>query len=310
MRQAVRARRTARRPAAQAAEPARGRKPAPEQGPAPGREPARGHAPRRWAVAAWAVLGCAVLYGLLAWQVAVAGPVRDLDERAGPALARHAPPGAELLADLGGVWVTLPVLAAAMLYAVWRTPVRAGAAPGSAARTASAPARRHTPRTPHRLPYRLLDPLVRRVPAAVRVPLVAGAAAFAVLPAVVLPLKSAQARPGPRGPLADDYAGFFPSGHATTAAVAYGAVVLLLLPLLRSRAARRLLAAAAGAVVAGAGAGLVWREYHWPLDVLAGWCVAGALLAGCRYGAARLTAYAAARVIPHRPDRLPPADRP
>ncbi|WP_326798819.1 phosphatase PAP2 family protein [Streptomyces sp. NBC_01808] len=261
---------------------------------------------RRWAVAAWAVLGCAVLYGLLAWQVAVDGPVRELDERTGPALSRHAPPGAELLADLGGVWVALPVLAAAMLYAVWRTPVRAGAATGGAERTATASAR-HGPlrrlRPLHRLhPLRLLHPLHHRVPAAVRVPLLAGAAAVAVLPAVVLPLKSAQARPGPKGPLADDYAGFFPSGHSTTAAVAYGAVVLLLLPLLRSRTARRLLVAAAGAVVAGAGAGLVWREYHWPLDVLAGWCVAGVLLAGCWYGATRLTAYAAARVIPHQPD--------
>jgi undecaprenyl-diphosphatase len=217
------------------------------------------------------VVGCVVLYGLLAWQVAVDGPVRGLDERAGPALARHAPAGAELLADLGGVWAALPVLAAATLYAAWRTRLR---------------------------------------PAAVRIPLLAGVAAFAVLPAVVLPLKSAQARPGPKGPLADDYAGFFPSGHATTAAVAYGAAVLLLLPLLRSRAARRVLVAAAGLVVPGAGAGLVWREYHWPLDVLAGWCVAGVLLAGGWYGAGRLTAYAAARVTPDRSGRPGPQNRP
>ncbi|AZM49055.1 hypothetical protein DMB38_27645 [Streptomyces sp. WAC 06738] len=290
MRQAVRARRAPRRPAARGAERAQ--------------EPAQAPPLRRWAVAAWAVLGCAVLYGLLAWQVAVDGPVRELDERTGPALSRHALPGAEFLADLGGVGVALPVLAAAMLYAVWRTPVRAGAAPGGAERTATAPARHGPLRPLHRLhPLRLLYPLHRRVPAAVRIPLLAGAAAFAVLPAVVLPLKSVQARPGPKGPLADDYAGFFPSGHSTTAAVAYGAVVLLLLPLLRSRAARRLLVAAAGAVVLGVGAGLVWREYHWPLDVVAGWCVAGALLAGCQYVAARLTAYAAARVIPRQPDR-------
>ncbi|MFF0727258.1 phosphatase PAP2 family protein [Streptomyces sp. NPDC004134] len=295
MRQAVRARRTPRRPAARGAERA--------QEPAREHESGQAPPPRRWAVAAWAVLGCTVLYGLLAWQVAVDGPVRGLDERTGPALSRHAPPGAELLADLGGVWVALPVLAAAMLYAVWRTPVCAGAAPGGAGRTATAPARRGALRPLHSLhPLRLLHPLLRRVPAAVRVPLFAGAAAFAVLPAVVLPLKSAQARPGPKGPLADDYAGFFPSGHSTTAAVAYGGAVLLLLPLLRSPTARRLLVAAAGAVVLGVGAGLVWREYHWPLDVLAGWCVAGVLLAGCWYGAARLTAYAAARVIPHRQD--------
>jgi len=40
------------------------------------------------------------------------------------------------------------------------------------------------------------------------------------------------------------------------------------------------------------------------LVVLAGWCVAGVLLAGCWYGAARLTAYAAARVTPHGADPL------
>ncbi|MEO3766556.1 phosphatase PAP2 family protein [Streptomyces sp. B8F3] len=302
MRQAVRARRTPRRSAARGAERARQPAPGREQG----QEPAP--APRRWTAAAWAVLGCAVLYGLLAWQVAVDGPVRELDERTGPALSRHAPPGAELLADLGGVWVALPVLAAAMLYAVWRTPVRAQAAPGGGERTAHAPAGRGPLGTLRLLG--LLHPLLRRVPAAVRVPLFAGAAAFTVLPAVVLPLKSAQARPGPKGPLADDYAGFFPSGHSTTAAVAYGAVVLLLLPLLRSPAARRLLVAAAGTVVLGVGAGLVWREYHWPLDVLAGWSLAGVLLAGCRYGAARLTAYATARVIPHGPDRLRRPRRP
>lgn len=239
-----------------------------------------------------------MLYGLLAWQVAVDGPVRELDERAGPALARHAPAGAELLADLGGVWVALPVLAAAVLYALWRTPVRTG------------PAADRVRRSLRGLVHHLLHHVLHRLPAAVRVPLLAAVAAFAVLPAVVMPLKSAQARPGPKGPLADDYAGFFPSGHSATAAVAYGAAVLLLLPLLRSRAARLLLVAAAGLVVLGVGAGLVWREYHWPLDVLAGWCVAGVLLAGGWYGAARLTAYAAARLTPDHPPRPPRPSRP
>ncbi len=300
MRQAVRARRRPGRVPARVAEA----EPASVPGPGFVPEGAPAPAPRRRSGAAWPVLGCAVLYGLLAWQVAVDGPVRELDERTGPALARHAPAGAELLADLGGVWAALPVLAAAMLYAVWRTPERTASAaaagpprPGGGGRPGPAPDR------VRRLLRGLLRGLLYRIPAGVRVPLLAGAAAFAVLPAVVLPLKSAQARPGPKGPLADDYAGFFPSGHATTAAVAYGGAVLLLLPLLRSRAARRLLAAAAGALVAGAGMGLVWREYHWPLDVVAGWCVAAVLLAAARYGAARLTAYAAGGLTPDRQDR-------
>ncbi|MFI8854306.1 hypothetical protein ACIGW3_29485 [Streptomyces sp. NPDC053499] len=32
------------------------------------------------------------------------------------------------------------------------------------------------------------------------------------------------------------------------------------------------------ALVAGNGLGLVWRGYHWPLDVVAGWCLSVLLL--------------------------------
>ncbi|MEU0275801.1 phosphatase PAP2 family protein, partial [Streptomyces sp. NPDC006307] len=55
------------------------------------------------------------------WQVAVHGPLARLDERAGRALAGRGPrPLTELLADLGNLQVALPVLAAALAYAVWR----------------------------------------------------------------------------------------------------------------------------------------------------------------------------------------------
>ncbi|WP_399224575.1 phosphatase PAP2 family protein [Streptomyces sp. TRM49041] len=53
--------------------------------------------------------------------MAVHGPLAGLDERAGRALAGRGPAWlTELGADLGGMPVALPVLAAAMAYAVWR----------------------------------------------------------------------------------------------------------------------------------------------------------------------------------------------
>ncbi|MGK5497650.1 phosphatase PAP2 family protein [Streptomyces sp. URMC 125] len=114
-------------------------------------------------------------------------------------------------------------------------------------------------------------------------PLVAAALAAAAVPALVAPVKALTDRPGPL-----EGTGYFPSGHAATAQVAYGAAVLLVLPHLWPRA-RRPLAAAAALVCAAAGAGLVWRGYHWGLDVLASWCLGVPLLAAVR-AACRLPA--------------------
>ncbi|WP_073754632.1 phosphatase PAP2 family protein [Streptomyces sp. CB03234] len=61
------------------------------------------------------------LFGVITWQVAAHGPLARLDERASRALVGHGPaPLTELLADLGNMQVALPVLAAALAYAVWR----------------------------------------------------------------------------------------------------------------------------------------------------------------------------------------------
>ncbi|HZG02257.1 MAG TPA: phosphatase PAP2 family protein [Streptomyces sp.] len=119
-----------------------------------------------------------------------------------------------------------------------------------------------------------------------RAPL-AAALAMAAVPAVVAPLKALTDRPGPLGGT-----GYFPSGHAATAAVAYGAAALLVLPHVPPRV-RRALPAAAVLVCAAVGAGLVWRGYHWPLDVLAAWCLGVPLLAAVRAGEAGLPADAA-----------------
>ncbi|MGR3935641.1 phosphatase PAP2 family protein [Streptomyces sp. BRA346] len=184
-------------------------------------------------------LALLAVFALCAWQVAAHGPLRTVDERLGLAIAGSPvpSPAAEFFADLGNTAVALPVLGVALACAVWRT---------------GATLRRWWP-----------GPL-------------AAALAMAAVPALVAPLKALIDRPGPPGPLAGE-TGFFPSGHAATAAVAYGAAAVLLLPLLRGRLRGWLI----GAVVllnVAVGAGLVRRAYHWPLDVVGSWCLCGCLL--------------------------------
>ncbi|MFF2653634.1 phosphatase PAP2 family protein [Streptomyces sp. NPDC058045] len=142
-----------------------------------------------------------------------------------------------LLADLGNTEVAVPVLGVVLLWSAWR-----GRAAG----------------------------LVRWWPA----PLLA-AAALALVPALVVPLKELFARTGPPGMLGK---GYYPSGHAATAAVAYGAAALLIPPWVAGSSVRRQLAAAVLVLNAGVGLGLVCHGYHWPVDVLASWCLAPLLL--------------------------------
>ncbi|WP_323135471.1 phosphatase PAP2 family protein [Streptomyces beihaiensis] len=99
---------------------------------------------------------------------------------------------------------------------------------------------------------------------------------MALVPALVGPLQSLLARPGP--PPMAPATGFFPSGHAATAAVAYGLCALLL----GGRAA----VLACLALNLAVGAGLVRMGYHWPADVLGSWCLSWLLL----YGAAAASA--------------------
>ncbi|MET9858849.1 phosphatase PAP2 family protein [Streptomyces smyrnaeus] len=70
---------------------------------------------------------------------------------------------------------------------------------------------------------------------------------------------------------------FYPSGHATTTAVALGAALLLVHCGL-SHVARCTAYVVVAVLVLGNGLGLVWRGYHWPLDVVAGWCLSVLLL--------------------------------
>jgi undecaprenyl-diphosphatase len=146
----------------------------------------------------------------------------------------------QLLADLGNVQVAVPVLVVALVYVAWRT------------------RRSGTDRW--------------------WLPAAAAALLMALVPALVVPLKELTDRPGT--PVEPPGTGYYPSGHTATAAVAYGAATLLLLPWLRTALARRALVVVCAAVNLGVGFGLVRHGYHWPLDVVASWCLCTVLLTG------------------------------
>ncbi|MFF3343751.1 phosphatase PAP2 family protein [Streptomyces sp. NPDC002779] len=152
----------------------------------------------------------------------------------------HPDRAGELLSDLGNVQIALPVLLLGAGYAAWRSR-RAGT-------------------------DRWWWPA-------------AGALLLmALVPALVIPLKELTDRPGT--PAVPPATGYFPSGHTATAVIAYGAATVLLLPLLRSAAARRAVVTGCAALVLGVSYGLVRRGFHWPLDVVASWCLGAVLLTG------------------------------
>ncbi|MEU1125594.1 phosphatase PAP2 family protein [Streptomyces sp. NPDC005899] len=117
-----------------------------------------------------------------------------------------------------------------------------------------------------------------------RRPAVYAVLAMAAVPALVVPLKLWTDRQGPL----TEATGYYPSGHTSTAAVAYGAAALLLAPYL-ARPWVTLVAAAS--LTAATSVGLVLRGYHWPLDVVAAWCLGAVVLlvlrAGTRAGSGR-----------------------
>ncbi|MGW1812009.1 phosphatase PAP2 family protein [Streptomyces sp. NPDC002125] len=104
--------------------------------------------------------------------------------------------------------------------------------------------------------------------------------AMAAVPALVVPLKLWTDRQGPL----TEATGYYPSGHTTTAMVAYGAAALLIAPYTRWT---WVTPAAAVLLTAATSVGLVLRGYHWPLDVVAAWCLSGILLIALRAGSLR-----------------------
>ncbi|MDL5204087.1 phosphatase PAP2 family protein [Streptomyces sp. ALI-76-A] len=190
----------------------------------------------------------ALTFALITWQVVADGPLTRADERVSRVLV-HPDRASDLLADLGNVQVAVPVLAAALAWAAWRS--------------------RRTGTDRWWLPS------------------AAAALLMALVPALVVPLKEFTDRPGT--PVMPPGTGYFPSGHTATAAVAYGSAALLLGPWLRARA-RRAVVALCALIVAGVSFGLLRRGYHWPLDVVASWCLCAVLLSSLRLFLRRLTA--------------------
>ncbi|MFF4384517.1 phosphatase PAP2 family protein [Kitasatospora sp. NPDC001547] len=186
----------------------------------------------------------AALLLVVSWQVAADGPLLGVDRwvRRAVRTAHRDFPNAlldrlgHLLSDLGGGVPAVPVLLLAGALAAWRGR-RAGAG-------------RWWP------------------------PLPVAALTAGLIPLLVVPAKSAFARPGPLGePLTAGQWGWYPSGHTATATVAYGVAALLLARVAGPLAARGL-AAGAALLSLGVGAGLVWSDFHWLLDVVASWCLA------------------------------------
>jgi membrane-associated phospholipid phosphatase len=112
-------------------------------------------------------------------------------------------------------------------------------------------------------------------------PMLAAAVAVVLLLATVVPAKILIARSGPGlGPVAPGNLGVFPSGHTSTSSVCYGLAVLLLVPVLSARA-RAPAVAAVAAVCLLVGLALIWCDYHWFTDVLAGWALSGIIIQVC-----------------------------
>ncbi|AUG77309.1 hypothetical protein CFP65_2477 [Kitasatospora sp. MMS16-BH015] len=209
---------------------------------------------------------------LISWQVAVHGPLLDLDLHVRSlvhstrlSLGGQLPPGAtdaglghlrpahpgpdgfwldrlgRGLSDLGNTIPAIPVLLAAGALAAWR----------------------------HRRTG------LRRW----WLPLPTAAVTALLIPALVIPAKNWFARPGPLGtPLHPGEWGWYPSGHTATSAIAYGTATLLLCRAFPGPALHRRLTALTALACLGVGWGLVWSDFHWLLDVLASWCLAGLLL--------------------------------
>jgi membrane-associated phospholipid phosphatase len=134
-------------------------------------------------------------------------------------------------------------------------------------------------------------------------PLAAAGVAVTLLLATVIPAKIIIARPSPGlGPVAPGGWGAFPSGHTTTGSVCYVLAALLIAG--GAGRGRRAARAAAMALSFLIGIALVWRDFHWFTDVMAGWALATLIV----LAALRLTSRRPRPPEPH-PGRVPGPQR-
>jgi undecaprenyl-diphosphatase len=94
----------------------------------------------------------------------------------------------------------------------------------------------------------------------------------------------------------------YPSGHSTFAMAVYGLVAVLVAPAAMRRGAPRWVGPLAVGVwlglAAGVGIARVAAGVHWPLDVLGGWALGGAVVAAAWW----------ARAPPRKADAEPPSE--
>ncbi|SIQ23796.1 phosphatase PAP2 family protein [Micromonospora avicenniae] len=100
----------------------------------------------------------------------------------------------------------------------------------------------------------------------------------------LLKLLVARDRPELLDPVARAVGYAFPSGHAVNAALAAGVLLVVFLPLARRRAQRAALWATALLLTVLTGASRVALGVHWTSDVIGGWLLATAVLAGTAAG--------------------------
>lgn len=109
-------------------------------------------------------------------------------------------------------------------------------------------------------------------------PLLIAATGVVLLLGTVIPAKIIIGRPGPGLPaVLSGQLGVFPSGHTSTACICFSLAVLLLVA---GRPVRTRYLALAGLALLwlGVGAALVWCDYHWFTDVVAGWALSGLVI--------------------------------
>ena len=70
----------------------------------------------------------------------------------------------------------------------------------------------------------------------------------------------------------------FPSGHSVTSAIFYGLLIYLLNRHCKNEKLKKILGAVCGFLALAIGPSRLYVGVHWPTDVLAGWCIGGAVL--------------------------------
>lgn len=70
----------------------------------------------------------------------------------------------------------------------------------------------------------------------------------------------------------------FPSGHSVTSVIFYGLMIYLLNRHCKNEKLKKVLSAVCGFLALTIGPSRIYVGVHWPTDVLAGWCIGGAVL--------------------------------